>query len=92
MFRGSLKNRSGVTSSVANQWSQVAPENPSRMYLLIQNISDTPITVGVGQPTAEFAFVELSSNGIYSASGFVTTQRLVVKSTGTSKAYFACEA
>jgi hypothetical protein len=62
------------------------------MYLLIQNVSDMPITVGVGQPTAEFAVVELPPNEVYSASGFVTTQRLVVRSAGTSKAYLACEA
>lgn len=91
---GVLIDRSGITSGTPNTSTQLMAANPSRKYLLIQNVSQINIWINFttaangGQPS----FQLLPGGSIVQEASFVSTEAVNVLSGGTSTAYTAKEA
>lgn len=94
-LRYTVTNRNGTTSGTPNTWSQLAAANSSRNALFIFNpASNTAsIDVGFGGSGSEAVVFTIPPSGTFSASALngIPTDRVAVRSTGTSVAYYAVE-
>jgi hypothetical protein len=90
--QGTLTNRS-TTITAGGTSQQVAAANTSRNYLLIQNISDTAMYVGIGYTptTTTGLLLSASGGGIVFETSFIPTQAINVLCATTGKAFVAWE-
>jgi hypothetical protein len=67
--------------------------NADRKFLLIQNVSDTDMNLGIGyDPTASTGiFLSKSGGGIVFESGFIPTQEIRILCATTGKAFVALQ-
>lgn len=91
---GSLTNRSGTTSATANTSTQIIPANPSRKYLIIQNVSTAVIWINfTSAATQSQPSFQLPIGATFAMEGnFVSTEAVTAISSKASMAFTAKEA
>ena len=90
---GNVTEASTKTITTGGTHQQVFASNSSRKFLLVQNVSDTDMNLGIGyNPTASTGiFLAKSGSGIVFESGFIPTQEIRILCATTGKAFVALE-
>lgn len=90
---GNVTEASTKTITTGGTDQQVFAANANRKFLLIQNVSDTDMNLGIGyNPTASTGiFLAKSGSGIVFESGFIPTQEIRILCATTGKAFVALE-
>jgi len=84
----------GVSVAGSQSATQAAlPARPTRQYLLIQNQSDTQMTVGFGSAgTADSLRLPANNGGVVFGDSFVPLTDIRIFCTAANKAYYILEA
>jgi hypothetical protein len=90
---GNVTEASTKTITTGGTHQQVFAANSDRKFLLIQNVSDTDMNLGIGyNPTASTGiFLSKSGGGVVFESGFIPTQEIRILCATTGKAFVALE-
>jgi len=90
---GNVTEASTKTITTGGTHQQVFAANANRKFLLVQNVSDTDMNLGIGyNPTASTGiFLAKSGSGIVFESGFIPTQEIRILCATTGKAFVALE-
>lgn len=90
---GNVTEASTKTITTGGTHQQVFAANADRKFLLIQNVSDTDMNLGIGyNPTASTGvFLSKSGGGIVFESGFIPTQEIRILCATTGKAFVALQ-
>jgi hypothetical protein len=90
---GNVTEASTKTITTGGTDQQVFAANASRKFLLVQNVSDTDMNLGIGyNPTASTGiFLGKNGSGIVFESGFIPTQEIRILCATTGKAFVALE-
>ncbi|GAC1503879.1 MAG: hypothetical protein NVS1B10_08970 [Candidatus Saccharimonadales bacterium] len=94
-FRGTVTDRSGVTSATPNTSTQVVAINASRKYFFIQNLDSTNdifINLTTAASTTAGTSIRLPAKAAYvMESGFISTEAINVVSATASVSFVAKE-
>jgi hypothetical protein len=90
---GNVTEASTKTITTGGTHQQVFAANADRKFLLIQNVSDTDMNLGIGyNPTASTGiFLSKSGGGVVFESGFIPTQEIRILCATTGKAFVALQ-
>jgi len=90
---GNVTEASTKTITTGGTHQQVFASNANRKFLLVQNVSDTDMNLGIGyNPSATTGiFLAKSGSGIVFESGFIPTQEIRILCATTGKAFVALE-
>jgi len=91
--RGNVSEASTKTITTGGTHQQVFASNANRKFLLVQNVSDTDMNLGIGyNPTATTGiFLGKNGSGIVFESSFIPTQEIRILCASTGKAFVALE-
>ena len=91
---GNVTEASTKTITTGGTHQQVFASNANRKFLLVQNVSDTDMNLGIGyNPSATTGiFLAKSGSGIVFESGFIPQGIVSLISTTTNSAYVAKQA
>jgi len=91
--RGNVTEASIKTITTGGTHQQVFASNANRKFLLVQNVSDTDMNLGIGyNPTASTGiFLAKSGGGFVFESSFIPTQEIRILCATTGKAFVALE-
>ena len=88
---GSITDRSGTIASAATS-QKLADANANRQYLLIQNISNADMYIGIGfTPTVGTGLFLHKDGGIFVWDKFVPTNQINIICSSSTKAFTALE-
>ena len=90
---GTIINRSGATVTASGFGLQsVMPANPSRTYLVFQNISDTTMLINFGETAGALDSITVAPNGsVTFNAGWVPSQEVFLRCSTNSKNFVAKE-
>ena len=91
--RGNVTEASTKTITTGGTHQQVFASNANRKFLLVQNVSDTDMNLGIGyNPTASTGiFLGKNGSGVVFESSFIPTQEIRILCASTGKAFVALE-
>jgi len=91
--RGNVTEASIKTITTGGTHQQVFASNANRKFLLVQNVSDTDMNLGIGyNPTASTGiFLAKNGSGVVFESNFIPTQEIRILCATTGKAFVALE-
>ena len=91
--RGNVSEASTKTITTGGTHQQVFASKANRKFLLVQNVSDTDMNLGIGyNPSATTGiFLGKNGSGIVFESSFIPTQEIRILCASTGKAFVALE-
>jgi len=91
--RGNVSEASTKTITTGGTHQQVFASNANRKFLLVQNVSDTDMNLGIGyDPSATTGiFLGKNGSGVVFESSFIPTQEIRILCATTGKAFVALE-
>jgi len=91
--RGNVSEASTKTITTGGTHQQVFASKADRKFLLVQNVSDTDMNLGIGyNPSATTGiFLGKNGSGVVFESSFIPTQEIRILCATTGKAFVALE-